>query len=182
MKNPAKAQITGTVANAITACCAAAATNQVKRKAKVVVKPSYSVLPLDTQRIPGTYENGYLPLHKGCSKTSNPFAGWRSMVTASLQLPHWTASEQMVQRKLCFPAWQDYLKKHAAKKQWKMNVAPVALNKINANNYGHVGQPGSWVNTCCQKRLDGLNVEKCMIQPSNPKSITLWAEHALEDE
>jgi hypothetical protein len=66
-----------------------------------------------------------------------------------------------------------------------MNVAPVALNKINANNYGHVGQPGSWVNTCsplCQKRLDGLNVEKCMIQPSNPKSITLWAEHALEDE
>jgi hypothetical protein len=52
-----------------------------------------------------------------CSKTSNPFAGWRSMVTASLQLPHWTASEQMVQRKLCFPAWQDYLKrKHAAKK------------------------------------------------------------------
>jgi len=35
------------------------------------------------------------------------------------------------------------LKKHAAKKQWKMNVAPVALNKINANNYGHVAQPAS---------------------------------------
>lgn len=42
--------------------------------------------------------------------------------------------------------------KSATKKQWKMSAA---LNKINANNYGHVAQPASWVNTCsplCQKK------------------------------
>jgi hypothetical protein len=30
--------------------------------------------------------------------------------------------------------------KSATKKQWKMSAA---LNKINANNYGHVAQPAS---------------------------------------
>ena len=58
------------------------------------------------------------------------------MVPASLQLSHCTAIAQMIQRKLCFPAWQS---RRSEAQQVQRQMSDAKQNqRLATKNCGHV--------------------------------------------